>query len=299
MQTPLEAIAQVCTDMLFKEHCRMGAPYFVTSAWLFRRLLEPQAPLLFDVRRSDIIAQSGQLIPQARIADHGDGPSLLAGLDRNREIIVACAHGHNRSQRLAAFLRSEGYAASALQDGYDGWSSARLPLVSTKARGVELGQAPTLWVTRRKPKIDRIACPWLITRFLDPRARFLFVDPDWVLDVAASEGGISYDLPGGLFEHEGELCSFDILLREFGLDGFAPLSRIAAIIRGADTNRAELAPQSAGLLAISLGLSARHHDDDHELLKEGFVLYDGLLSWAIHASDESHNWPRAQVRQAP
>lgn len=276
----------------------MGAPFSVSSAWLFNRLLGPEPPVLFDVRRGDIITNSGQLIPQARIADHGDGPALLAGLDHTREIVVACAHGHNRSQRLAAFLRSEGYAASTLEDGYDGWTAAGLPLVSMNARGVELGPRATTWVTRRKPKIDRIACPWLISRFLDPQARFLFVDPDWVLDVATSEDGIAYDLPGGLFEHEGELCSFDVLLREFGLSSFAPLARVAEIIRGADTDRLDLAPQCAGLLAVSLGLSARHGDDDHALLKEGFVLYDGLLSWAMNAADESHNWPRAQTRPA-
>ena len=271
----------------------MGAPFSVNSQSLFAALLAPLPPVLLDVRRADIITQSAVLIPGAQIADHADGPSLSMILERHRAVIVACAHGHNRSQRLAAYLRSAGFQASTLENGYDGWREAALPLVNLEARGIRLGGAPTIWVTRRRPKIDRVACPWLISRFLDPRGRFLFTDPEWVLEVAESEGGIAYDLPGGLFEHEGQLCSFDTILEAFGLQDFAPLAAMAKIIRGADTDQLDLAPQAAGLLAVSLGLSARHGDDDHALLADGFTVYDGLLAWAMHAATERHNWPRA------
>ena len=148
------------------------------------------------------------------------------------------------------------------------------------------------WVTRHRPKIDRVACPWLIRRFLDDRAGFLFVDPDQVTNVAETDGSIAYDLPGAPFEHEGELCTFDILLREFGLGAEPHLARLAAIVRGADTDRLDLAPQAAGLLAASLGLSALAGDDDAAMLERGFVLYDGLFAWIRMASGETHNWPR-------
>jgi rhodanese-related sulfurtransferase len=271
----------------------MGVPFSVDPSSLFASLFGPAPPVLLDARRGDIAGQSGRILPQAQLVDHGDGPALASRLDPSRAVVVACAHGHNRSQRLAAFLRAEGFAASILADGYDGWVAAGLPLVWLAAKGVELGHAPTLWVTRRRPKIDRVACPWLIRRFLDARARFLFTDPEWVLDIAGSEGGTALDIPGAAFEHEGALCSFDILLREFGLADFPPLVAMAVIIRGADTDSLALAPEAAGLLAISLGLSARHGDDDQAMLAEGFTLYDGLLAWAMNARGERHSWPRA------
>lgn len=148
------------------------------------------------------------------------------------------------------------------------------------------------WVTRERARVDRIACPWLISRFLDARAQFLFVDPDHVLATSEATGAVAYDLPGAPFEHDGALCSFDTMLRAFGLGDDAALSALAEIVRGADTNRHDLTPQSAGLLAISLGLSASCGDDDHAMLKKGFVLYDGLFAWIRHARGESHSWPR-------
>jgi rhodanese-related sulfurtransferase len=267
-------------------------PFSISPTTAFTALLGPNPPVLLDSRRDTIIAESGRMIPQARFADHGDGDTLAATLDRARPVIIACAHGHNRSQRLAAHLRAEGFNAATMADGYDGWRAAGLPTVAINAGPVALGAKPTVWVTRRHPKIDRVACPWLIRRFLDPDARFLFADTAWVLEVAESEGGIAYDLPGGAFEHDGPLCSFDTILRAFGLDSFAPLAKLALIVRGADTDRLDLAPQAAGLLAVSLDLSARHCDNDHAVLADGFRVYDGLLAWAMHASDEPHNWVR-------
>jgi hypothetical protein len=145
------------------------------------------------------------------------------------------------------------------------------------------------WVTRERPKIDRIACPWLIARFIDNQPQFLFVPPVDVLPVAEREGAIPYDVPGVELTHAGELCSFDAFLARYGLHDPA-LEQLAQIVRGADTSRLELTPQSAGLYALSLGLS-RNFADDHEMLKHGLVMYDALYAWCRECQGETHNWP--------
>jgi hypothetical protein len=144
------------------------------------------------------------------------------------------------------------------------------------------------WITRERPKIDRIACPWLVTRFIDPVAEFLYVPAAEVLQVAARTGAIPYDIPGAEYGHRGELCSFDAFLDKHHLDDPA-LRQLALIVRGADTDRLDLAPQCSGLLAISLGLS-RTFTDDHEMLCHGLVMYDALFAWVQHAQGERHNW---------
>ena len=144
------------------------------------------------------------------------------------------------------------------------------------------------WVTRERPKIDRIACPWLITRFIDQAPEFLYVPADKVLDTARETGATPYDIPGVEMGHDGELCSFDTFLRKYKLTDPA-LQRLATIVRGADTDRLDLAPQAAGLLAISLGLS-RNFSDDHEMLKQGMIIYDALYSWCKELQSEAHNW---------
>lgn len=150
---------------------------------------------------------------------------------------------------------------------------------------------PTKWVTRERPKIDRIACPWLIRRFVDPHAAFLYVPTARVFDTAEREGAIAYDIPGAPFSHEGESCSFDAFMNRFALDD-APLAVVANIVRGADTDRHDLAPESAGLHAISLGLSA-NFEDDHAMLAQGLILYDALYAWASRARGERHAWTPA------
>lgn len=145
------------------------------------------------------------------------------------------------------------------------------------------------WVTRERPKIDRIACPWLIQRFIDPAAEFLYVPAAEVLRVAAATGATPYDIPGVEMSHVGDLCSFDAFLSQHRLDDPA-LVRLAAIVRGADTSRPDLTPQSAGLYAISLGLS-RVFADDHEMLRHGMVVYDALYAWCRDAQHETHAWP--------
>lgn len=145
------------------------------------------------------------------------------------------------------------------------------------------------WVTRERPKIDRIACPWLIARFIDKDPEFLYVPSAKVLETAETSGAVPYDIPGVELSHVGELCSFDAFLGKYGLNDPA-LQQLAAIVRGADTSRLELTPQSPGLYALSLGLSAVYADD-HEMLRHGMVMYDALYAWCKHGQAETHNWP--------
>ena len=145
------------------------------------------------------------------------------------------------------------------------------------------------WITRERPKIDRIACPWLVARFIDQQPEFLYVPPGDVLRVANEIGAIPYDIPGVELTHDGELCSFDAFLKKYELEDPA-LSQLALIVRGADTSRLDLTPQSAGLYALSLGLS-QNFDDDHEMLKQGMVMYDALYAWCKRCQNETHNWP--------
>jgi hypothetical protein len=152
------------------------------------------------------------------------------------------------------------------------------------------------WVTRERPKIDRIACPWLIARFIDKNPEFLYVPPDCVLTVARETNATPYDVPGVELSHVGELCSFDAFLAKYHLEDPA-LERLAVIVRGADTSRLDLAPQSAGLYAISLGLSAVLADDQ-AMLRHGLVMYDALYAWCANLQHETHAWPPAGYRQA-
>ena len=150
-----------------------------------------------------------------------------------------------------------------------------------------LQHAHSKWVTRERPKIDRIACPWLIRRFIDPRAEFLYVPSTQVRAVAEAERAIPYDVPDVQFAHRGELCSFDAFLADFGLDDPA-LVDLARIVRGADTGKPELTPQSPGLLAVSLGLSV-NYPDDHAMLEQGMVIYDALYAWIRSAQTKRHH----------
>ncbi|WP_119396965.1 chromate resistance protein ChrB domain-containing protein [Pannonibacter phragmitetus] len=148
------------------------------------------------------------------------------------------------------------------------------------------------WVTRERPVIDRIACPWLIARFIDKEPEFLFVPPERVMAVARETGATPFDVPDVEYTHFGEGCSFDAFVDKHGLDRDPAIVTIAAIVRGADTDRHDLTSQSAGLLAISMGLRDVT-PDDHEVLKHGFVIYDALYAWASRRKTETHSWPPA------
>ena len=153
------------------------------------------------------------------------------------------------------------------------------------------------WVTRERPKIDRIACPWLIARFIEADPEFLYVEAGRVLQVAEETGAIPYDVPGVELSHVGELCSFDAFLTQYALNDPA-LHRLALIVRGADTSRLDLSPQSPGLYAISLGLSDVFKDD-HEMLGHGMVVYDALYAWCARLQGETHSWPPAGYAKTP
>src|SRR5262249_43741395 len=208
-----------------------------------------------------------------------------------RHIVLVCRYGHNLSQMVAAELRQNGVQAQVLEGGYQAWSEAGLPLVSKTALMRFAPNSPSRWVTRRLPKIDRVVCPWLIRRFIDPNARILYVEPAEVTNVAKDNGAIPFDIEGVEISHERPRCSFDTMLKLFGLEGNPYLDRIALIVRGADTARYDLAPEAAGLHAISLGLSAMAGDDDHGMIERGFMVYDALFAWLRYAAEERHNWP--------
>jgi hypothetical protein len=197
-------------------------------------------------------------------------------------IVVYCREGHEVSQGVAKALRASGMKSSYLEGGIAGWTETGLP--TRRIIG-----ATSKWVTRERPKIDRIACPWLIRRFIDPSAEFIYVPTSQVLAVAKQTGGTPYDIDGVEFTHEGDRCSFDTIIRIFDIHD-AALDRVAEIVRGADTSRHDLAPQCGGLFAISLGLS-ENFPDDHEMLKHGMVMYDALYTWCRSLQHETHNWP--------
>ena len=251
-----------------------------------------QAPPLFDVRRPQAYADSEWAIAGAVWRDHTQAGIWAAELPAGQAVVVYCVHGHNVSQLAAAALREMGCEARALAGGIEAWRQAGGTTILKRHQRPRGAEGPSRWVTRCRPKIDRIACPWLIRRFVDPAARFHFVEPDQVVAVAEELHGVPFDVEGVELSHEGELCTFDILLRHFGLED-PDLLALAPIVRGADTARLDLAPEAAGLLAVSLGNSVLAGGDDHAALERGFAVYDALLAWRRHASHERHNWPVA------
>lgn len=269
----------------------LSASYSISPRDLWNAIATPDAPLVIDVRRHEAYAQSAQLLPGALWRDAAKTAHWSADIDRARSLTIACKAGHEMSQSVAARLRAEGFAARVLEGGYEGWAQAGLPFVAKPELERIAPVRPSLWVTRRRPKLDRVACPWLIRRFLDPQAGFLFVDPDQVVTVARETGAVPFDIKDVELSHEGERCSFDTMLRLFGLEGDESLARLALIVRGADTARHDLAPEASGLHAIALGMSALAGDDDHGLLRQGFVVYDALFAWLRFAAGERHNWP--------
>ncbi len=269
----------------------MPASFFVSPQQLWSLIGTAQAPLILDVRRREIYEAAPGAIPTAQWRQPENHSGWTPSLTGERPIVLACRYGHQLSQMVAADLRQRGIAAQVLEGGYQAWSDAGLPLTAKAALARFAPKSPSLWVTRRRPKIDRVACPWLIRRFIDADARILYVDPPEVKNTAAETGAIPFDIEGIETSHEGERCSFDTMLKLFGLEGDPSLARLALIVRGADTARPDLAPEAAGLHAISLGLSALSGDDDHGMIERGFMVYDALLAWSRHAAQERHNWP--------
>lgn len=254
----------------------------ITSKELYARLGNENSPALVDVRRVQTFAKSDRTIVGAIHRDPEKIEFWHRELRRTQPVVVYCVHGHEVSRNAAAMLAANGFDAAYLEGGIEQWIAESLPTRKNRS-------APDQWITRERPKIDRIACPWLISRFVHPRVIFLYVPAADVLKMAKQLGATPYDIDGVEFTHEGERCSFDTILRIFDIHDPA-LDRLAKIVRGADTSRHDLAPQCSGLFAISLGLSANFHDD-HEMLKHGMVMYDALYMWCRSLQGETHNWP--------
>lgn len=266
----------------------MPAPNAISLEKLSRLIGTPRCPQLIDVRSDADYAADPRLLPGAIRSDDRAIAGLVSRL-AGQAAIVVCQAGHRRSQGTAALLRAEGCAAEYLDGGFEDWRGAGLPLIDPARLPPRDAHGRTLWVTRSRPKIDRIACPWLIRRFLDPRAVILFVAPAEVAGVAERHDAAPFDIEGVFWSHRDALCTFDAILSEFGL-AVPALDRLATIVRAADTARLDLAPEAAGLLAASLGLS-RMYSDDLEQLDAGLLLYDAFYRWARDATDETHNWP--------
>ena len=241
----------------------------ISAATLRQSLRGSEPPLVIDVRRNARFLESPYLLKGAVRRDPERVADWKPSLPGSPQVVVYCVHGHEVSQNVAKAL-----GARYLEGGIEHWREEGGETAAKPAA------ASTRWVTRERPKIDRIACPWLIRRFVDPEAEFLYVPQADVSRVAAQRQANPYDVPGVEFGHDGERCSFDAFLQKFHLQDPA-LDKLARIVRGADTSRLDLTPQSPGLLAISLGLS-RNFPNDHDMLEQGMVIYDALYSWCRH-----------------
>jgi len=238
----------------------------ISAVDLKKALAGHTPPLVVDVRRNPRFQESGYLIKGALRRDPESIEQWKNALPRS-PLVVYCVHGHEVSQNAAKAL-----GARFLEGGIEHWREAGFDLLRKPEKSA------TRWVTRERPKIDRIACPWLVRRFVDPGAEFLYVPAAQVPAVAEKEAAIPYDIGGVEFGHVGERCSFDAFIEKFHLRD-AALDKLATIVRGADTGRPDLAAQSPGLLAISQGLSI-NFKNDHEMLEHGMVIYDALYAWA-------------------
>ena len=268
----------------------MPSPTDITPSQLARRIGLPDAPVIIDTRIDDDFAADPRQIPTAIRRGHRDA-AVWAPAYAGRSVVVTCQRGAKLSQGTAALLRHYGAAAESLEGGFEAWRDASLPLLAPAHIPPRNAQGHTLWVTRQRPKIDRVACPWLIRRFIDPGAIFMFVPPSDVVDVADRFAATAFDIEDSFWSHRGPLCTFDVMLDEFALHTPA-LDRLALIIRAADTATLDAAPEAAGLLAASLGLS-RMYRDDLAQLDAALPLYDAFYRWCRDATDETHNWPAA------
>jgi len=257
----------------------------------FLRLIGTErCPDVIDVRTDEQFSADQRFIPASvrRPAESvGDWAAEFTG----HHAIVVCETGASSSPGVAAWLRHAGVPADTLEGGVAVWRKAELAMVPENRLPPRDRLGRTIWVTRARPKVDRIACPWLIRRFVDRNAIFLYVSPADVETVARKYAAAPFDIEGDdvVWSHRNERCTFDVMVEALGLLPFEALHRLAVIVRGADTAHPELAPEAAGLLAASLGLS-RMYADDLEQLEAGMLLYDSFYRWCRDATDETHNW---------
>jgi rhodanese-related sulfurtransferase len=263
----------------------MPSPTEITVPQLSRLVGLPGAPMIIDVRTLEELKPDPRLLPAARHVDS----SALSKWCRDysgQRVVVCCRDGGHVSQGTAAWLRNAGIEAETLEGGVQAWHKAGQFLLRTDELPERDEMGRTVWVTRARPKIVRIACPWLIRRFVDPKAVFLFVAPSEIPAVAERFKATPFDSGHGIWNDREELCTFDVMLDEFGLRT-EPLLRLALIVRGADTGKLGLAPQSSGLLAASLGYS-RMYRDDLAQLEAALSLYDAFYRWCRDAVEETH-----------
>ncbi len=270
------------------------ASYQEISVLALSRLVgTPTCPKILDVRVKEDFAADPHLVPSAVRHPHDQIEDLVPAL-ADCPVVVYCQKGLKISQGAAAILRASGVRAEVLTGGHVAWRQAKQPMVASEKIPPRDSQGRSVWVTRQRPKIDRIACPWLIRRFVDPEAQFLFVPAAEVSNVADRFGATAFDMAHAFWSHRGPMCTFDTLIDEFGL-GHEPLDQLATIVRGADTNRPDLASETAGLLAVSLGLSRMFRDDQAQL-DAGLLIYDAFYRWARDAREESHDWPPGRAK---
>ena len=270
----------------------MSSPNTISSDKLIRLIGLPHCPRLLDVRLDDDFEAEPVLIPGSvrRSWQEVEAWSQAVGEDA----VVICRCGAKISHGVAAWLRHHGVDATVLEGGMEAWRAAGYPAVRGDRLPPRDQRGRTLWVTRSRPKIDRIACPWLVRRFIDPEAVFLFVAPAEVRAVAERFAATPFDIEDTFWSHRGENCTFDTMVEEFGLT-FDPMLRLAAIVRAADTAKLDTVKEASALLALSLGLS-RMFANDLEQLDAGMVIYDALYRWCRDATEETHNWPAGKVK---
>jgi rhodanese-related sulfurtransferase len=266
----------------------MPSTTLITASQLSRLVGLPQAPAIVDVRTDEDYRADHRLLPGSIRRDYRT-ISQWAPEYRDKSVVTVCQKGQKLSQGTAAWLRHEGISAESLESGFEGWKKAGELLLRTDKIPPRDEKGRSLWVTRSRPKIDRIACPWLIRRFIDPNAVFLFVIAPEVMAVAERFKATPFDIEGVFWSHRGENCTFDTMIEEFGLRT-PPLLHLAKIVRGADTARSDLAPECSGLLAASLGYS-RMYREDLPQLEAAMSLYDAFYRWCRDATAETHNWP--------
>ena len=254
----------------------------ISPLQLMRLIGLPDAPLILDTCLPEDVALDPVRIPTAVPVAHTDLDDVVAAA-AGRRCVVVCQKGKKLSHGVAAHLRANGIAAEVLCGGMVAWRAADLP-------AIPLDRLPkgSRWVTRHRPKIDRLACPWLIRRFIDPAADILYVPPSEVSAVAQKFEAIAFDTPEADFTHQGTRCTFDALLDHFDLRTSA-LDRVSDVVRAADTGTPDMVPEAAGLLAISVGLS-RQFKDDQSQLAAALPLYDALYRWSRDGHTESHDW---------
>ncbi len=279
----------------------MPVPNAISVTQLYRLVGTPECPLIVDVRLPEDFDDDPRMVAGAvkinfdaidDIIQHlpdkkSPYPKKFHQAKPQHNVVIYCQKGLKISQGTAALLRTQGIKAEFLEGGQFAWRNANAPMVLASSIPYLVDKNYSQWVTRHRPKIDRLACPWLIKRFVNASAKILFVEPSQVLNVAERFNATPFDVAGVQLSHQGDLCSFDAMLKKFGLDTDETLLKMATIIRAADTNCHDLAPEAKGLLAISVGLS-RMYRDDLAMLDAGMLVYDALYRWARDASDETH-----------